>query len=76
MLDCNNNYNDNGDLLENVVIVATGVHNYDSTHKCTVCEADEPGWEGFGGKVDDNCKLNDSAFVNNTELLLLQYQKV
>ena len=61
---CNKNYADNGDLLENVVKKATGEHNYDSTHKCTVCEADEPGWEGFGGKVDANGRLKDGVFEN------------
>ena len=65
---CNKNYADNGDLLENVVKKATGEHNYDSTHKCTVCEADEPGWEGFGGKVDANGRLKDGVFENNTDI--------
>ncbi len=64
---CNNNYNNNGDLFDSVVIEATGSHIYD-LHKCTVCEEDEPGWEGFGGKVDENGKINDSAFVNNTDI--------
>ena len=65
---CGNNYDDDYNLLESVVIGATGRHNYDSTHKCSVCEADEPGWEGFGGKVDENGKLNDSAFANDSDI--------
>ena len=50
-----------------VNIPATGSHTY-VNHQCTVCKADEPRWEGFGGKVDENGKLQERAFSGVTSI--------
>ena len=66
---CGNNYNDNGEILENIIDPATGIHNFnETTHKCTYCETAAPGWEQFVDKVDANGKLKDNAFKDNKSI--------
>ena len=50
-----------------VNIPATGSHTY-VNHQCNVCRTAEPGWEGFAGKVDENGKLQESAFSGDTSI--------
>ncbi len=50
-----------------VKITATGNHTYEN-HQCTVCKKAAPGWEGFAGKVDENGKLQESAFSGDTSI--------
>ena len=66
---CGKNYNDNGDILDSTIVSATDSHSFnETTHQCNVCGTAEPGWEGFAGKVDENGKLQESAFSGDTSI--------